>query len=101
MSDRKRYLSAEEAESILPEGEDIHTFIQQGMMFFGADWSREDIIDKIQKSEIRELTGPAARRMKHGLVLYNKNAKYQSDLLFVETNMEKLDKLDPPEEEDE
>ena len=95
----KRMLTAEEAISILPDSDEIHTQIQKGMMFIGADWSREDIIDKIHKSEIREITGPFARGMGHGLVLYNKNAKYQSDLLFVETDKERLDALDQPKEE--
>lgn len=96
----KRLLAAEEAISILPDGDEIHTQIQKGMMFIGADWSREDIIDKIKKSEIREVAGPNARSMGHGLVLYNRNAKYQSDLLFVETDKTRLDALDPKEEID-
>ena len=94
---KKRYLSAEEAIELLPARNEIHTQIQQGMMFVGADWSREDIIDKITKSDVREITGPFARRMGHGLVLYNHDAKYQSDLLFVETDREKLDAFDPRE----
>ncbi len=94
----KRFLTEEEAASILPDGDEIHTQIQNGMMFIGSDWSREDIIDKIKKSEIRELTGPVARGMGHGLVLYDKSAKYQSDLLFVETDKYRLDAFDPAEE---
>lgn len=94
----RRYLTAEEAISILPDGDEIHTQIQKGMMFIGADWSREDIIDKIQKSEIREVTGPIARGMGHGLALFNKDAKYQSEILFVETDKAKLDAFDPQEE---
>lgn len=94
----KRYLTAEEAISLIPDGDKIHTQIQKGMMFIGADWSREDIIDKIQKSEIREITGPIARRMGYGLALYNKNAKYQSEILFVETDKNRLDLFDPQTE---
>lgn len=95
----RRFLTAEEAVALLPDTEEVHTQIQKGMMFIGADWSREDIIDKIKKSEIRELTGPFARRMGHGLALYNKNAEYQSDILFVETDKERLDAFDPQTEE--
>lgn len=101
MSQERRYLSVEEAVSIIPDGEEIHTQIQKGMMFIGADWSREDIIDKIKRSEVREISGPFARGMNHGLVLYNRNAKYQSDLLFVETDKAKLDAFDQPKEEKE
>lgn len=95
---KKRLLTAEEAISLLPDTDEIHTQIQSGMMFVGADWSRDDIIDKIQKSEICELTGPIARGMGHGLALYNKNAKYQRDILFVETDKERLNAFDPQEE---
>ena len=41
-----------------------------------------------------ELTGETARRMNHGLAAYNKNAK-QSDVLFIETDKEKIDRFDP------
>lgn len=88
-------LTADEAISLLPEGDEIHTTRQTGFMFIGADWSREDIIDAIQKSERREITGPVARSMGHGLALYPKNAKYQSDILFVQTCKAKLDEFDP------
>lgn len=93
-----RFINADEAISLLPDGYEIHTIIQQGMMFIGGDWSREDILDKIQKSERIEVTGPNARAMGHGLALYDKNAKYQSDVLFVETDKAKLDAFDPQEE---
>lgn len=96
----RRYLTLEEAISILPDGDVIHTQIQKGMMLIGADWSREDIIDKIQKSERIEITGPHARAMGYGLALCGKNAKYQSDILFVETDKKRLDALDPQEDKD-
>lgn len=96
----RRYLTLEEAISILPDGDEIHTQIQKGMVFIGADWSRDEIIDKIKKCQIREVTGPVARGMGHGLALYNKDAKYQSDILFVETDKKRLDALDPQEERD-
>ena len=66
MKKEKRFLTAEEAISILPDGEYVHTTYQTGFVFVGADWDREDIIDKIQNSEKREITGPNARAMGHG-----------------------------------
>ena len=93
----KRYLTAEEAIGILPDGDEIHTQVQKGNMFIGADWSREDIIDKIQKSDFREIAGPFARGMGHGLALYNRGIKWQSEILFVETDKAKLDAFDPQE----
>ena len=98
MSER-RYLTADEAIGLLPDGEEIHTQVQQGMIFFGANWSREDIIDKIRKSDVREITGLRARRMGHGLALYNNDVKWQSEILFVETDKARLDAFDPLDEE--
>lgn len=93
MSER-RYITPDEAISLLPDGDEIHTFIDNGWLI-GADWSREEIIDKISSSDVREITGPGARGMGHGLVVYNKSAKYQSDLLFIETDKSRLDAFDP------
>lgn len=93
MSEKRRFLTVDEAISILPDGDSIHTFRDAAVMI-GADWSRKDIIDAIQKSERREITGPGARGIGHGLALYPKNAKYHSDILFVETDKKRLDELD-------
>ena len=92
----KKYLTKEEAISVLPQGESIHTFYNPGFGLVGADWSREDIIDKIQKSDIIELTGPQARGLSHGICAYDKNA-YLSDVLFIETDESKLSVIDKEE----
>lgn len=97
-SDTKIYITAEQAINILPEGEYIHTFYSTGILI-GADWDRAEIIEKIKSSDILELTGETARKMGHGLAVYNKNTKYLSDVLFVETDEEKLSKLENSMEE--
>ena len=95
----KKLLTDDEAISLLPAGDTIHTFRNMPFGLIGADWSKEDIIEELRKAEVIEITGETARSMNHGLAIYNKNAKYQSDILFIETNKEKLDQLDPPREE--
>lgn len=90
----KRILTYEEAVSLLPAGETVHTFINMQFGLCGADWSRKDILDKLQKSEIIELTGEMARSMGHGMCAYNNDAKHQSDILFIETDADKLAELD-------
>lgn len=90
----KKYLTKEEAMSVLPQGESIHTFYNPGFGLVGADWRMEDIIDKIQKSDIIELTGDLARGMNHGICAYDKNTKYLSDVLFIETDESKLSVID-------
>lgn len=90
----KIYITPEQAISVLPDGESIHTFYNPGFGFVGADWSRSDIIDKLHKSEIIELTGPAARKMNHGICAYDKTTKYQSEILFIETDEPRISELE-------
>ena len=87
----KYYLNYDEAVSLLPNSEDIHTFKNAPFGLIGADWSRGDILAELKKPDmVIELTGEQAKAMKHGMCAHNKNAKYQSELLFIETDEEKL-----------
>ena len=87
----KDYLNYNEAVSLLPNKDDIHTFYNTSFGLMGADWSRAEILKKLKESDIViELTGEQARSMKHGMCAYNKNAKWQSEILFIETDEEKL-----------
>lgn len=90
----KKFITKEQAVYILPDGNLIHTFYQLGSSLVGADWSREEIIEKIQKSDILELTGEIAKGMGHGLVAYDKDAERQSQILFIETNAERLEEVE-------
>ena len=90
----KKFITKEQAVYILPDGNLIHTFYQLGSSLVGADWSREEIIEKIQKSVILELTGEIAKGMGHGLVAYDKDAERQSQILFIETNAERLEEVE-------
>lgn len=89
----KAFVTAEQAIAILPEGETVHTFFNSPLMLAGADWSRADVEDKIRNSDFRELTGPGAKSMHHGLCAYNKGAT-QADILFIETDDAKLETLE-------
>lgn len=87
----KYYLNYDEAVSLLPNKEDIHTFYNAAFGLIGADWSRENILNKLKENDIViELTGEQAKAMNHGMCAYSKNAKYQSEILFIETDKEKL-----------
>ena len=90
----KTYITAEQALSVLPDGDTVHTFYNPGFGLVVADWSKEDITDKFRSSDIIELTGPAARGMGHGICVYNKDTKWQSDILFVETDEDRLAALE-------
>ena len=86
------YLTVEQAISVLPNTEMLHTFYNLPFGLIGADWDRKNLIKKIQGSDYLEMTGEQAQGMGHGLAVYNKNSK-QKDILFVETDMNKLKKL--------
>lgn len=87
----KYYLKYDEAVSLLPNGDDIHTFYNASFGLMGADWSRENILAKLKETDVViELTGEQAKAMKHGMCAYSKNAKYQSEILFIQTDEEKL-----------
>jgi len=93
---KRIFLTEEEAIDLLPDGDQIHTFYNPGFGLLGADWDREEIIDKIHSCDIREVTGKTARGMRHGLALFTAGCS-QGDILFVETNMEKLNSMYPEE----
>lgn len=63
----RRYITYEEAVSLLPDGETVHTFINAAFGLMGADWSKEDILDKLNKSDVIEITGKMARGTSHGI----------------------------------
>lgn len=90
----KKIISYEDAVSILPDEEYIHTFRSGGFGLCGADWSRAEILDKLKNSEVIELTGETARGMGHGMCAYNKDAQHMQDVLFIETDEAKLSELE-------
>ena len=90
----KVYITTEQAISVLPDGDTVHTFCNTGFGLVGADWSKEDITDKLRRIDIIELTGPVARGMNHGICAYSKDAKYQSDILFIETDEARVSALE-------
>ena len=94
MANEKRYITYDEAVNLLPAGDYVHTFYNHPFGLIGADWSKEEILDKLRKSDVIELTGNNARAMNHGMCAYNKDAKWQSDVLFIETDAERLEKMD-------
>lgn len=99
----KKFLTSEEAIELLPDGDEIHTFYNFPMGLVGADWRREDIIEKLKGENNQiEVCGESARALNHGICVYSKGETIQSNILFIETNMDKLNELDPlPEKNDE
>jgi len=88
------FLTAEEAMSVLPEKQDIHTFINVAFSLVGADIDKSELEYKLMKADYIEVCGEQARSLGHGICFYNKSALYQSDVIFVETDEEKLKALE-------
>ena len=69
MSDDKVPLTAEQAISMLPDGESVHTFRDMPGIMLGADWNRDTLIEAIRNSKC-EVGGKACQGMNHGLVVW-------------------------------
>lgn len=92
MNEERRFLTAEEAISLLNDGDNIHTFVNpNGSMLIGADWSREKVISLFEEHSGKiEIGGNMCRGMSHALIVWRGTAP-----LFVENNKEKLEIFDP------
>lgn len=90
------FLDADEAISVLPDQHNIHTFYNHPISLIGADWDKDEVIDKLRAADIIEVTGEAAQAMKHGICVYNKDAKLHSDILFIETDEAKIKRFTEP-----
>lgn len=87
------FLTVEQAESVLPDGDSIHTFFNPGFGLIGADWSRENIRNRLLLANRIEICGDNAKRMGHGICAYNDGCARDS-VLFIETDMDRLEKLE-------
>ncbi len=89
----RHFIKPEEAISLLKDGEEIHTFRNPGAgMMVGCDWSREKIIETLEKNPDKiEIGGKVCRAMGHGLIVDD------SGFLYIEIDEEKLNEFDPIE----
>lgn len=87
MTDEKILLTADEAISLLPEGEYVHNYMNPNSgLFLGCDFDRADAEKHIREAFQREIGGPGCQNMKHGLVVW----KTEKEISFFETDMDKL-----------
>ena len=89
----KIYLTVEQAESVLPGGDSIHTFFNPGFGLIGADWDRKDILEQLKRVNRIEICGKNAKKLGHGICAYNDGCAHDS-VLFIETDMDRLEKLE-------
>jgi pyruvoyl-dependent arginine decarboxylase (PvlArgDC) len=84
MSERV-FLTIEQAISLLPDSEDVHTFLNPGGMLVGADHGREGLLEEIAAADSREIAGDMARGMGHAMVVTTGTRR-----LFVATVEERI-----------
>lgn len=63
-------LTYDEAVALLPDGDTIHTFLDGGVALIGADWDRSEVLTLLAETDRREVTGPGAQGVGHGLAAY-------------------------------
>lgn len=78
-------LTQEQAIAMLADGETVHVFRNVAGFLIGANWTRAQVIEAIQKSGQCELAGPQAEKSGHGLVVFPPDAEFHSDVFFVAT----------------
>lgn len=86
-SDERVFLTYEEAEAMLPDGDTIHTFAGGGMMLIGADWDRKSVLE-LFKTGKPELAGEMATSMGHGIVAFlrvDEENDTKSEPRFIQT----------------
>lgn len=85
MINQRIILTAEEAIDLLVPGDFVHNFGLTAMMI-GADWTREQAIDAIQKARCCEIAGAMAYGMGHALAVEQDSGRFS---VFA-TDMDKV-----------
>ena len=92
----KKYITMKQALLVINFhcSDNCHTFIVSGGGLLGADCSKSELIEACENAEAIEIAGERAKTMSHGVAVVPKGAKYMSDVVFVETDIQKLEELE-------
>jgi len=94
-SDDKIILTADEAISLLPDGEYVHNYINNvANMFIGCDYTRDDAEKHIRESVACEIGGPHSKRMNHALIVWSTT----TDMSFFATDPERVEAMERAKE---
>lgn len=80
MADEPEELTYDEAVALLPDGDQVHTFVNPGGILVGAHWERADVLAALRNSPVRIVSGPSAQSFGHGLAVFERG-RY----VFIET----------------
>lgn len=92
MKQKRIFLTKNEVLSLCAFSDDdtVHTFRNGGFGLVGCDLPRRKLIEKMNTAEFMEIAGPFMYSMNHGIALVPKDAQWQSEIVFLETDMDKL-----------
>lgn len=92
MEQKRIFLTKNEALSLCAFSEDdtVHIFRNGGLGLVGYDFTRKELTEKMDETEFMEIAGPFMYSMNHGIALVPKNAQWQNDIIFLETDIDKL-----------
>lgn len=86
MSDDKVILTAAEAESLLADGDTVHSFINpRNAVLVGYEYDRAHAIAGLHAAKQVELAGDAAKALKHPLAVWD-----DLGVSFFEADMDKV-----------
>jgi hypothetical protein len=83
----KVILTAEEAESLLPEGDYVHNYKGGGAILLGVDYGRAEAVAAFKAAHMIEIGGPSCKAMRHPLAVW----KTPKDVSFFEADMAKVE----------
>lgn len=87
MSDDRIFLTPEQAETMLPEGDTVHCYRNPNGMLIGADWDRADVIKAFATAREIEIGGQGCRAVRHPLVV----TQTDNRAMFFEADMDKVE----------
>jgi hypothetical protein len=90
MSDTNLTLTPDQAESLLPPGQLVHSFVNPPWGFVGCDSSREAVVRLIREANLLEIGGERAKRMKHALVVHAR----EGGCKFFATDMDMVEAME-------
>lgn len=92
MKQKRIFLTKDEVLSLCAFSDDdtVHTFRNGGFGLVGCDLPRRKLIEKMNTAEFMEIAGPFMYSMNHGIALVPKDTQWQSEIVFLETDMDKL-----------
>lgn len=97
----KQYITAEQAISVLPDGDFVNAFYDLVFGPLGAYWDKKHIMNTLRSSDFIELTEPNKKKRGYGICAYSKDDIEPGAILFIETDKDRLDALEREVEGDE